>query len=93
LDDFWTPRGLRVEVRIDSAVSLASMADAGDFYGGLVPVVEEDAIIATAETKAGFRRLELFHIASAVGQVTVNAMENLNCGLPIDGPQIGTGLW
>jgi len=23
----------------------------------------------------------------------VNAMENLNCGLPIDGPQIGAGLW
>jgi hypothetical protein len=78
---------------MDSAISLASMADTRDFYCGLVPVIEEHAIIATAETKAGFRRLELFHIASAVGQVTVNAMENLNCSLPIDGPQIGTGFW
>ena len=89
--EFTTSRG--VERRDDSAVSLASMADAGDLYRGLVPVIEEDAIIATAETKAGFRRFELFHIASAVGQVTVNAVENLNSGLPINGPQIGTGFW
>ena len=68
------------------------MANAGDFYG-LIPVIEENAVIAATETEAGFRRLEFFHIAGAVGQVTVNAMENLNCGLPIDGPQIGTGFW
>ena len=43
------------------------MADAGDFYRGLVPVIEEDAVGATAETESGFRRLEFFHIAGAVG--------------------------
>ena len=53
------------------------MANAGDFYRGLVPVVEEDSVIATAETKAGLRRFEFFHIAGAVRQVTVDAMENL----------------
>jgi hypothetical protein len=46
------------------------MADAGDFYSELVPVIEEDAVVAAAETKAGFRRFELFHVAGAVGQVT-----------------------
>jgi len=69
------------------------MPDAGDFYRGLVPLVEEDSVVATAEAKAGLRRFKFFHIASAVGEVTVDAMENLNCGLSIDGPQIGTGFW
>ena len=68
------------------------MADAGDFYGGLVPLIEENPVVATAETKAGFRRLEFFQIATALGQVTVKAMQNLNCGGPIDGPQIGSGF-
>ena len=69
LRDFWAPGGLLrgVERRVDSAISLASMADAGDFYRGLVPVIEEDAVGATAETESGFRRLEFFHIAGAVG--------------------------
>jgi len=39
------------------------MADAADFYRDLVPVIEEDAVVATAETESGFRRLEFFHIA------------------------------
>jgi hypothetical protein len=56
-----------VELRDDSAISLASMADARDFYGGLVTVIEEDAVVSTAETETGFRRLESFHIAGAVG--------------------------
>jgi hypothetical protein len=43
------------------------MADAGDFYGGLFSVIKEDAVVATAETKAGFRRFEFFHIAGAIG--------------------------
>jgi hypothetical protein len=54
-------------MRVDSAISLAPMADAGDVYRGLVPLVEEDSVIAAAETKAGFRRFEFFHIAGAVG--------------------------
>jgi hypothetical protein len=69
------------------------MADTGDFYGVLVGASEEDTVLSTAETKIRFRRLEPFHMASAVGQVAINAMENLNCGLPIDDPQIGTGFW
>ncbi len=81
-----------LERRVDLAVSLAPMTDAIDLYCGLVPVIEEDAIIATAEPKNGFRRFELLHIAGAFGQVTVSALENLNCGLPINRPKIGTGL-
>ena len=66
---FWTTSGVGsegVELRADSAVSVASMAVAGDFYRGLVPLIEEDAVVATAETKAGFRRFEFFHIAGAL---------------------------
>jgi hypothetical protein len=36
------------------------MADAGDFYGGLVPVIEENAVVATAKTETGFQWLEFF---------------------------------
>ena len=66
---FWTTSRVDsggVELWDDSAISLASMADAGDFYRALVPMIEEDAVVATAETGAGFRRLEFFHIAGAV---------------------------
>ncbi|HUA18517.1 MAG TPA: hypothetical protein VMB25_07220 [Bryobacteraceae bacterium] len=43
------------------------MADAGDFNGGLTPVIEEDTVIATAETETDLRRFEFFHIACAAG--------------------------
>lgn len=65
--DCGLPVDSRAEARVDSAISLASMADAGDFYGGLFSVIKEDAVVATAETKAGFRRFEFFHIAGAIG--------------------------
>ena len=55
------------KVRDGSAISLASMTDAGDFYRGLIPVIEEDAVVATPETEAGFRRLEFLNITGAVG--------------------------
>jgi hypothetical protein len=42
------------------------LADPGDFYRGLVPLIEEDSVVATAETKAGFRRFEFSYIAGAV---------------------------
>jgi len=43
--------------RDDSAISLASMSDAGNTYCGRDLVIEEDAVVATAETEAGLRRL------------------------------------
>ena len=43
-----------------SAISLASMPYASDFYGGLVPVIEEDTVVTAAETEAGFWRFEFF---------------------------------
>ena len=52
---FWTTSRVDsggVELRDDSAISLASMADASDFCRGLAPVIEEDAVVATAETEA-----------------------------------------
>ena len=58
--DSGTSRGFRAELRVDSAISFASMADAGDFYGGLTPVIEEDTVIASAETETDLRRFEFF---------------------------------
>jgi len=50
-------------------------------------VIEEDAVVAAAQTKPGFRRLQFLHIAGAPGEITVDAVHNLDCGLPIDGPR------
>lgn len=52
--------GIRVELRVDSAISLASMADAGDFYRGLVPVIEEDSVVLQRRRKPVFGGLSFF---------------------------------
>ena len=70
-----------------SAVGLAAILD-----GVLVLEIEEHPVVAAAEAEAGERRLELFHVAVAVGQVAVDAVQNLHGGLPLDGPEIGAGF-
>src|SRR5437660_1200667 len=59
-----------------SAVGIAAMLDAGNLDGVLVLGIEEHPVVATAEPQAGQRRLELFHVAVAVGQVAVHTVEN-----------------
>src|SRR5271170_1014337 len=56
-------------VRSRSAVGFAAIADGGDRDDVLVLEIEEHAVVAAAETEAGARRLELFHIAGAVGEI------------------------
>jgi len=68
------------------------MPHACDLDGGLAAVIEEDPVVAAAQTEAGFRRPELLHIAASTGQISVNAVENLDCGFSINAPQIGTGF-
>ena len=68
------------------------MADPGYLNCGLAAMIEEDTVVATAEAEAGFRLLEFLHITSSAGQISVDAMENLNCGIPIDGSEIGARL-
>jgi hypothetical protein len=65
---------------------------AGNLYGVLVPEIEEHPVVAAAEPEASQWRLELFHVAVAVGQVAVYTVKNLQGSFAVDGAQIGTGL-
>lgn len=75
-----------------SAVGFAAVADGGDVDGVLVPLIEEHAVITTAKTVAGERRFEFLHVASAVSQLAIYAVENLHRGFTGDSAEIGTGL-
>ena len=75
-----------------SAIGFAAMADAGDFDGGFVPVLEEKPVVAAAEAEAGLRGLELLHVAVARGEVTVRAVEDVESGLAVDAAKIGAGF-
>src|SRR5262249_3108979 len=66
-----------------SSVRLAAVLHAGNLDGVVVLEIEESPIIAAAEAKTGPRRLELFHVTGAVGQVPVNAVQNLQRSLPL----------
>jgi len=43
-----------------SAVGFAAIANGGDVDRVLVPLIEEDPVVAAAETEAGERRFEFF---------------------------------
>ena len=75
-----------------SAVGFAAVSDAGDLDGVVSGVIEEDPVIAAAEPEVGSRRLELFHVAGAVGEIPVYAVENLHGGFPVNGAHIGAGF-
>src|ERR1700722_13035594 len=74
------------------AVRFAAIADGGNVDGVLAPLIEEHAVVAAAEPEAGERRFEFLHIAGAVSQVAIHAVENLHCGFAVDGAHIGAGL-
>ena len=59
-----------------SVVGFAAVADGCDVDGLLVSLIEEHPVVAAAETEAGERRLELFHVTGAVGQVAIQAVKN-----------------
>jgi hypothetical protein len=61
--------------------------------GAFAAVIEEDPVVATAETKTGFRWSEFLHITGPIGDVAVNTVEDLDCGVPINGSQIGASFW
>src|ERR1700677_2825274 len=78
--------------RAASAVGFAAVANGGDVDRVLVPLIEEDPVVTAAEAEAGARRFEFFHIAGAVGEIAINAMENLHRGFAVDGAEVGTAL-
>ena len=52
-------------------ITSEAVAEGGDRDGVLVFEIEEHAVVATAETEAGERRLELFRVATAVSQIAI----------------------
>jgi len=80
------------QLKKKSAVGFLAVADGGDFDGGVVFQIEEDPIIAAAETKAGERRLQFFHITGTAGEVAIHAVQNLHGGFAVDGAEIGACL-
>ena len=57
------------------------MANGCDVDDVLVPLIKENPAVTTAKPEASERRLEVFHVAGAVGQVAIHAVENLHCGV------------
>jgi len=68
------------------------MAHGADRDGVLVLLIEEYALVAAAKTEAGVRRLEFLHVAGAVRQVAIHAVENLHRGFAVDGAEIDAAL-
>jgi hypothetical protein len=76
------------------AVSLATIADARDLNCRVfVLEVEEQAIVATTQTKASKRRLQSHNVPAATGEVAVEAMQDINGGGAIEGTQVRASFW
>jgi hypothetical protein len=58
------------------------VADASDGEVVFRGMLEEDAVISAAEPKSCHGRLELLDIAVARGELAVDAMKDIECGLP-----------
>ena len=78
---------------IPSAISVLAMADGSDFNGTVVFQIEEDPVIAATEAEAGNWRLQFFYITGPAGEVSVQAIKNLQGGFAVDGAEIGAGFW
>lgn len=74
------------------AIGILAMADGSDFNGFVIFQVEEDPVLAAAETEARKRRLKFFHVTGPAGEVSVQAIKNLQGGFTIDGAKIGAGF-
>jgi hypothetical protein len=72
-----------------SAIGVAAVADSGDGDAVLSGLLEEDAVVSAAEPEAGHGWLEFLHVAAAGGEVAVDAVEDVEGGLAVDGPEFG----
>jgi len=75
-----------------SAISILTMKNPQDFDGEFFFGQEEDAVISNAEAKLVTRWLELFHVARACGEITVDGTENAPCSLSINGTEISASF-
>ena len=76
-----------------SAIGFTAVADADDFDGGPVPVLEEEPVIATTEAEASLRGFQLLDVSVARGEVAVGAVEDIEGGLAADAAQICAGVF
>ena len=73
-------------------ICLAPVANAGDLNGCAALRIEEYAVVAAAKTELSPRRLELLDVAYPAGQVSIQTVENLQRGRPINGSEIGPSI-
>src|SRR6266545_2659807 len=69
------------------------MKNGGDFDCRFTLGIEEDAIIAAPDAKASPRWLKLLHVALAAGEISIDAMEDLQRCSAVDRPKIGASFW
>jgi len=74
---------------LNLSVCVSAVADSGDGDANLSDLLEEDAIVGVAETESGHGSFELLHIAVARGKVAVDAVEDVESGLAVDGSDVG----
>jgi len=74
---------------LNLSVCVSAVADAGDGDADLSDLLEEDAIVCVAETESGHGGFEFLHIAAAGGKVAVDAVEDVESGLAVDGSEVG----
>lgn len=72
-----------------SAVGLAPVPDASDGDAVFSDLLEEDPVVSAAETEADHGRLELLYIAAASDKIPVDAVEDVESDLAVDGAEIG----
>jgi hypothetical protein len=75
-----------------STVSVLAVKHAENFNGEFFFGQEEDAVITYSETELVTRRLELFHIARAGTEITVDSMKYAKRRLPIDRAEVCAGF-
>lgn len=50
--------------------------------------IKEYPVFSATEPEASERRLQLFHVADALGEVTIQTVKNLQGGLAVNGAQV-----
>ena len=73
-------------------VCFATILDGGDLDRLFVAGIEEHAIVATAKSEAGERRLESLYVTGMGGQVAIDAVKNFQSRFAINRAQVGAGL-
>ena len=76
----------------ESAVSLPAMSYAGDGDCVFTLLLEEDAVVAAAKTKANLRWFQLLHISVACVEIAPDTVKDLESGLAVYRAEVSAGF-